>query len=561
MNINVTVKDLKNNYSGSFSVAQYTEAAEVLKLAGIKICNRYEDNPVIGVCASGIVAPLHRALSSDCTISVIRAFDSEGRRIYRHSLCFLLFYAASEVLKGRTLIIGHSLGDGFYFSCADGKAISEKETSALTSKMLSLVSEAVEIENICLETLTAQKHFEKNGMEDTALLLSQQNTPLVELYRLKDFIDVAYEPLAWNTCLLSVFEIRKYGNGLLLRYPTSSGDLREIREFADRPKLFSVFEEYKNWGKILKVSSCGEINRVLLSPEAPQFIRLCEALQRRKIAEIADGIARKGAQAVFIAGPSSSGKTTFAKRLCEQIMLMDYETIRISLDDYYKRKVDCPKDAAGKPDLECLEALKTDLFRQNMQDLFGGKEVDLPHYSFQKQETFYLNEPVRLTERTVFVIEGIHGLNPEITSCVSEDKIFKIYISALTQLNIDSHNRISTTDNRIIRRIVRDNRTRDTSALETLKMWYSVEDGERKHIFPFQNNADVMFNSALDYEICVLSPFVVPLLREVSPNDGEAYATARRLLQFLEIFNPLPALDVPSDSLLREFIGQSDYED
>ncbi len=560
MIINVKLKDFGSDIDGTYKVNRYTSCAEALKIASVNSPLKYEENPIVGVCTGSTVVPLHEALLSDCTLSPVRAFDKEGRRIYRHSLCFLLFYASSLVMKERRLTIGHSLGDGFYFSCADGKPIKEKEVLSLEKKMRECVAEGLEIENIYLQSLEAQKYFKENSMEDTALLLSQQNRPTVELYKLNDFLDVAYEPIAWNTALLSVFELRKYGSGLLLRYPTSTGDLKKIVPFVDRPKLFSVFEEYKNWGKILKVSSCGEINRVLLSPQAPQFIRLCEALQRRKIAEIADMIKEKGAQAVFIAGPSSSGKTTFAMRLCEQIMLMDDETIRISLDDYYRPKVECPKDEKGNPDLECLEALRTDLFRENMTDLFNGKEVDLPHYSFKKQKTYYLNRPVRLTDRTVFVIEGIHGLNPEINSCIDEDKIFRIYISALTQLNIDSHNRISTTDNRIIRRIVRDYRTRDISALETLNMWDSVEDGERRHIFPFQNNADVMFNSALDYEICVLSPFVIPLLREISPKSGASYATARRLLQFLEIFNPLPALDVPSDSLLREFIGQSDYE-
>ncbi len=561
MNIIVKVKDPASGFEGEYTVSRYTSCAEVLKAACIECSLKYEDNPIIGVNTGCVIVPVHEALSADCTITPVRAFEKEGRRIYRHSLCFLLFYAASIVMKERRLIIGHSLGDGFYFSCSDGKPITKKEANELENQMLKCVEEGLEIENIYLQTLKAQKYFSENGMKDTALLLSQQNNPIVDLYKLKDFMDVAYEPIAGNTALLSVFELRTYGNGLLLRYPTSSGDLKKIVPFIDRPKLFNVFEEYKKWGKILKVSSCGEINKVLLSPKAPQFIRLCEALQRRKIGEIADEIARKGAQAVFIAGPSSSGKTTFAKRLCEQLMLMDYESLRISLDDYYKPKAECPLDEKGNPDLECLEALKTDLFRKNMKDLFNGQEVDLPRYSFQSQKTFYLNQPVKLTERTVFVIEGIHGLNPEITSCIDENRIFKIYISALTQLNIDSHNRISTTDNRIIRRIVRDYRTRDTSALSTLQMWESVEKGERKHIFPFQNNADVMFNSALDYEICVLSPFVIPLLRDISPKTGEAYSIARRLLKFLEVFNPLPALDVPSDSLLREFIGQSDYED
>ena len=324
--------------------------------------------------------------------------------------------------------------------------------------------------------------------------------------------------------------------------------------------MFKVYEENKRWGRFLGVGCVGQLNERCSENTVAEYVRLSETLQRRKLAQIADEIDAGGKKAVFVAGPSSSGKTTFAKRLCEQLRLMDHAPIRISLDDYYKQRQFAPLDEDGKPDLEALEALDIDMFDCNMKELFAGKEVDLPHFSFPKNATYYENKPIRLTDKTIFVIEGLHGLNPRITSKVEEKYAYKIYISALTQLNMDDCNRVSTTDDRILRRVLRDYRTRDTSAEETLLMWPSVARGERIHIFPNQNNADVMFNSALDYEIGVLSPFVQPLLKGVKPSSGEAYTQARRLLSFLENVYPIPADLVPSDSLLREFIGGSDYE-
>jgi uridine kinase len=553
-----------------YKVPAFTSAEEVFVKAGLlkkgyseKPIN-YLDNPIIGAFVNGELRPIGSHIQMSCEVKPIRAFDSFGRRIYRHSICFLLSYATKLVFPKRHLVIGHALGDGFYFSFDDGYNTTATQIKSLVNKMNQLVQANLQIKNTYLSLQEALSYFKEEGYEATSLLLESQNDPFVGVYIVSNgkqkYCNIAYEPIVPNTSVLSVWELSKYGNcGMLLRYPVAK-NVTTLVPARDNSAMYKVYVENKRWGKFLGISCLGELNRCGSENGLAQYVRMSETLQRRKIAEIADTIVAGKKKAVFVAGPSSSGKTTFAKRVCEQLRLLDHEPIRISLDDYYKKRCEAPIDEDGKPDLEALEALNIDLFDQNMKDLFAGKEVDLPKFSFQSQETYYENKPIRLTEKTIFVIEGLHGLNPKITSKVEEKYGFKIYISALTQLNLDDCNRVSTTDDRILRRVLRDYRTRNASAEETLLMWPSVARGERIHIFPNQNNADVMFNSALDYEIGVLSPFVQPLLKEVSPSSGEAYTQARRLLSFLRNVYPIPSHLVPSDSLLREFIGGSDYE-
>ncbi len=553
-----------------YKVPAYTSVESVFVKAGLLEPNYsekpidYLDNPIIGAFVNGQLCPISSHIQMSCEVKPIRAFESFGRRIYRHSICFLLFYATKQVFPKRHLVIGHALGDGFYFSFDDEYKTTEAQVKSLANKMHQLVDANLQIKNRNLSIQEAIKYFKEEGYDATALLLESQNNPFVEVYEISNkkqkYCNIAYEPIAPNTSVLSVWELTKYGNsGMLLRYPVAN-NVKSVVAARDNSAMYKVYMENKRWGKYLGIRCVGELNKCCSENGLAEYVRLSETLQRRKIAEIADKIVAGKKKAVFVAGPSSSGKTTFAKRVCEQLRLLDHEPIRISLDDYYKKRNEAPLDIDGKPDLEALEALNIALFDQNMKDLFSGKEVDLPRFSFPRQETYYENKPIRLTEKTIFVIEGLHGLNPQITSKIEAKYAFKIYISALTQLNMDDCNRVSTTDDRILRRVLRDYRTRNSSAEETLLMWSSVARGERIHIFPNQNNADVMFNSALDYEIGVLSPFVQPLLKEVPPSSGEAYTQARRLLSFLENVYPIPSYLVPSDSLLREFIGESDYE-
>ena len=543
-----------------YRIPAFSSAREILEKSGMTLETDYQENPIVAALVNGRLSPLGTPVPMSCPVEPVRAFQGFGRRVYRHSVCFLLCYASKLVFPKRRLVIGHSLGDGFFFNYEDGKDTDKDQIEALSSKMRELVEQKLDIEYVSLSNQDAIKALKKQGYEDSVLLLKSMNVPSVDLYKLQDYYQVAFEPIVDNTSVLGVWELRPYENGMLLRYPVKES-IRSVVRFKDNIRLFEVFNEYRAWGKILGVSYVGEMNRMCLDNTAEQYVRLSEALQRRKIASIADDIHKRKARAVFIAGPSSSGKTTFAKKLCEQLLLMEYSPIRISLDDYYKQRQFVPLDDEGKPDFETLEALDTDMFDRNMHDLFSGKEVDLPHFSFTEGNTYYLNKPIRMSSHTIFVIEGIHGLNPKIVSKIEPKYVYKVYISALTQLNMDDCNRVSTTDDRMLRRILRDYRTRGSSAEETLLMWPSVSRGERVHIFPNQNNADVMFNSALDYELGVLSPFVTPLLREVSPDSGTAYTHAQRLLAFLEKIYAIPSSFVPSDSILREFIGESDYED
>jgi len=543
------------------TVPPYQTVGSILEKAGFVLLSRYEDNPIVGAIVNGELHPLGYAIETEiASVEPVRAFDYYGRRIYRHSLTFLLGMAAYQLYPDKALTIWHAMGNSLYFGFEDNSPVTEDQVQGISSRMTSIVRNNYEIEFTALPCSEAVKHFERQQAKSTVDLVENFNQPVIQLYRIENYHDMAYEPLAPNTGILTVWELVPYGGrGMLLRYPDSA-NVKSVGSMRDNPKLFGVFEEYKQWGRILGVSCLGQMNRKVTGGDIGEYIRLSESLQRRKLYALADEIIKRKSKSVFISGPSSSGKTTFARKLCEQLRLMGYNPLQLSLDDYYKPRVGIPRDENGEIDYECIEALRIDLFRKDMEDLFSGKEIHIPHWDFAKQLRTYSSRPVRLDALTIFVIEGIHGLNPMFTSCVPQDSLYKVYISALTQLTLDNHNRISTTDTRILRRIIRDNRTRAIDATTTLGMWKNVTKGERLHIFPFQTNADMFFNTSLDYEIGILSTYAIPLLSEVTPENRAAYTDARRLLCFLKFINPIPPNQVPSDSLLREFIGDGDYE-
>lgn len=522
----------------------------------------YTDNPVIALRMNNEILAYSARLEADAAVEIVPLFSDIGKRIYRHTLSYLLSYASHEIFSDRRLVIGHALGDGFYFTFDAQYTLDPSDVARLAKKLRALVDADLPITQEIVSYNDAIDHFDKEGFLATKQLLYYRNDPTLTLYRCADYLDICYEPLLPSSHIVDIWELRPYGErGMLLRYPLSA-DFLHMAPFKDNPLLFSIFREYKLWGSILNVDCLGAMNRICGSPEIATYVRMNEDLHHRKISGIADMIAQRGTvKVVFIAGPSSSGKTTFAKRLSIQLRLLGYRPTQISLDNYYRPKSKAPLDADGKIDLEALEALDLDLFRDNIQALYEGKEVDLPRFSFSGDGMrYYEQKPIRLSANAILVIEGIHGLNPRLLPGIDAKTTCKVYISALTQLNLDDHNRISTTDNRIIRRVVRDNRSRGTTAQETLEMWPSVERGEALHIFPFQNEADVMFNSALDYELAVLKPYAEPLLKTVKPEKYTAYPVARRLLAFLENVYPIPANLVPSDSLIREFIGGSEFE-
>lgn len=520
-----------------------------------------QDSAIVAVKANYELLALSTRLEVNASLEPVPLGSPEGTSIYRRSLSFLLAVAAKELFPDRTLQVGHSLGHGYFYSFSDEKKPTPEELAALTGRMKELVGKNIPIRFFYLSYADALEHFTKNNQADTALLLEQQSKSMVPVNECDGFIDVSIAPLVPKTGLLSVFELMPYENGFLLRFPPS-GNYTTLDPFEDSPKIFAVYKEYKKWGRIVGVHSVGNLNALVASRKIREFIQIAEAFQQKKLAEIADAIYEKrdSVKVVLIAGPSSSGKTTTAKRLVIQLRVLGLDPIPVSLDDYYVNHDRTPIDEEGKPDYECLEALDVEYLNEQLVDLLKGKEIETPSYDFKtgmRRETG--GKKIQLGRRSVLILEGIHGLNDKLTSHIDRARKFKLYVSALTQLNLDDHNRIPTSDNRLIRRMVRDYQFRGNSAAGTIRMWPSVQRGEKKHIFPYQDTADIAFNSALDYELSVLKVYAEPLLKSVKPTMPE-YAEAVRLLAFLENFAPIPSQYVPSQSILREFIGDSEFK-
>ncbi|MDR1971758.1 MAG: nucleoside kinase [Treponema sp.] len=523
----------------------------------------FPEDEIAAVKVNNEILPLSEELKINAVLEAVPLSSPEGMMIYRRSLAFLLAMAAKRLFPEEKLFVGHSLGNSYYYtflSESPGRVF--KETEELKEAMLALAAENLPIATGFMAYGEALQLFRAGGQDDTALLLEQRNENAVRINRCASFADLFVEPLVNRTGLLAKFDLRPYHQGFLLRFPAIGGG-GKIDPFEDSPLIFSVYEEYKKWGRIVDVRSVGKLNRLVSQRNIRDYIRTAEAFQARKLAEIAEQIygQKEKVKAVFIAGPSSSGKTTTAKRLSIELMVMGIKPIAISLDDYYRESGESPLDENGKPDLEALEALDIPLLNSQLLELFAGREVKLPVFDFKTgKRREGGGRSIRMEERrTMLIIEGIHGLNDALTPQVESSLKFKLYVSALTQLNLDDHNRIPTGDNRLLRRLVRDHQFRGKDAVWTIGQWSSVQRGERKHIFPFQNSADAAFNSALDYELSVLKFYAETLLRAVKPGQ-EAYGEAVRLLAFLENFIPIPPQYVPNQSILREFIGDSEFK-
>ena len=516
----------------------------------------YMDNPIAAAYVNGSIVSLREKLEGNAEIKTIRTISPEGKRIYRKSLCFLLCYASALIAPDRTLIIGHSLGDGFFFRYRDGH---KPDTEKLRKAMEDAVRDNLPIDLVTLTAEEALKYSEDRHLDETKKLLLTENGSEYRFARLGTCYEMYYEPMLPSAGYIGLWELMDYEGGLLLRYPQSRSPF-QIMPFADNPLLFSVFSENKRISSVLGIESLGDLNMKIADGSITETIRLSESLQRQRIVSIARAIKEKGTvKAVFIAGPSSSGKTTSSMKLTDELRLLGYDPIRLSLDDYYLSEKDIPLDENGEKDFDVLHSLDIPLFRSQLTDLAEGREIHPAVHSFREKKTVLSDETLKMEENSILIIEGIHGLNPALIADFPEEMVFRVYISALTQVNLDTRSRISTTDNRILRRMVRDARTRGITASETLRRWPQVERGEKNNIFPFQNNADVMINSALEYELPVIATYAIPLLKSVKKEDGEPYAVARRLLEFLSIVYPLPSDIVPPDSTLREFIGGSIY--
>ncbi|MGO9309941.1 MAG: nucleoside kinase [Spirochaetia bacterium] len=516
--------------------------------------------PLLAVLVNNEVVHLQHALAVNCVIAPVTLQSRQGLAIYRRSLCFLLSMAATRTFPKRRLIIGHSLGQGYFYHFDGMDAVPRDDLLKIEAEMKELAARDLPVRSLHLSYQEAISYFQKHNQPDTLLLLQNRNDPAISVHSCDGFLDLFHGPLVPSTGLLSVFALRNQPPGFLLRYPPSDNPLH-LGEFEENPVLFSIYREYKNWGKVLRVGSVGSLDELIRQGGIQDFIQVAEALQDKKIAGIADRICamRDQVKVVLIAGPSSSGKTTFSKKLMIQLRVVGRNPVTISLDDYYKPNDRTPRDEEGKPDFESLGALDVELLNDTLVRLLRGEEVATPVFDFHAGARKKEGRKTRLPDRAILIVEGIHGLNDALTPLVPRENKHKIYVSALTQLNLDDHNRIPTTDNRLIRRIVRDSQFRGHSALQTLTMWPSVRRGEDRNIFPFQNGADSAFNSALDYELAVLKVYADPLLASVKP-DAPEYQEARMLLSFLANFAPVHPRWVPATSILREFIGESAFK-
>lgn len=531
------------------------------RICAYDILSEFGENcdEIIAVKINNETCSLTQLIDINCRLDPIYLKTHEGSAIYRRTLCFVLAAASQDLFPGKRLLVGHSLGYGYYYTFDSDFKLTEKELDNLEKRMRKLIYADEIIEQSYISYNDALDLFDKLNLSETKKQLNYICPPKVPINTLGNFSDLYFAPLLVTTGILKLFELKLYKDGFLLRFPqTAKPD--EIAEFEDLPQLFSVYDKYKNWGKLLGVTSCASLNELIYEKNHKEFIDIVETFQNKSIADIADIIyERSGIRVILIAGPSSSGKTTTSKKLSMQLRALGYKPQIIELDTYYVGRDKTPKDENGDYDYECLEALDVAQLNEDLVALFAGKTIDLPSYDFKDGRRFYTGKQMRLCEEHILILEGIHGLNDRLTPLIPNDIKFKIYLSALTQLNLDDHNRISTSDNRLIRRIVRDSQFRGKTAVDTIKMWPSVQRGEKLHIFPFQGNADAMLNTALDYELAVLKMYAEPLLRNVNPNQIE-YSEASRLLRFLNNFLPIPSSLVPGQSLIREFIGGSDFK-
>lgn len=539
----------------------------------------YEDDIILGI-VNGRLRELNKKIKSDCELSFVTTADRDGRRTYRRSVVLLLQRAIYDVYGSMTqLHVMHSLGEGYYcqlekaVECADSqqekynedtdqgsrenseKSVTEHDIDRIVCSMYSFVEKDLPITKHSEKTQYAEQLFKEKGLHDKERLLHYRRSSRVNLYELDGVVDYFYGFMAPSTGMLKYFDIVPYESGFVLLFPGANS--RSVEPLVTSNKLFHTLDDSREWSKMLGIGTIGSLNDAIAAGRGQEIMLLQEALMEQKIGNLAAQIASDDKKKfVMIAGPSSSGKTSFANRLSIQLIAKGRKPHPLSLDDYYVDRELCPKHPDGSFDFECLESIDVKLFNEDMNRLLKGEAVDMPSFNFKTGKREYRGRKLVLGPDDILVIEGIHGLNDRLSQLIPPEHKFKIYISALTQLNIDEHNPLSTTDERLIRRIVRDARTRGTNAMETIAMWPSVRKGERENIFPFQEQADVMFNSALVYELAVLKVYAEPLLFGIE-RDCPEYLEAKRLLKLLDYFLPMPADGIPNNSLLREFVGGS----
>ena len=554
--------------------------SDTLEAVADRFKDYYEDDIILGI-VNGRLRELNKKIKSDCELSFVTTADRDGRRTYRRSVVLLLQRAIYDVYGSMTqLHVMHSLGEGYYcqlekaVECADSqqekynedtdlqgsrenseKSVTEHDIDRIVCSMYSFVEKDLQITKHSAKTQYAEQLFKEKGLHDKERLLHYRRSSRVNLYELDGVVDYFYGFMAPSTGMLKYFDIVPYESGFVLLFPDAHS--RSVEPLVTSNKLFHTLDDSREWSKMLGIGTIGSLNDAIAAGRGQEIMLLQEALMEQKIGNLAAQIASDDKKKfVMIAGPSSSGKTSFANRLSIQLIAKGRKPHPLSLDDYYVDREFCPKHPDGSFDFECLESIDVKLFNEDMNRLLKGEAVDMPFFNFKTGKREYRGRKLTLGADDILVIEGIHGLNDRLSQLIPPEHKFKIYISALTQLNIDEHNPLSTTDERLIRRIVRDARTRGTNAMETIAMWPSVRKGERENIFPFQEQADVMFNSALVYELAVLKVYAEPLLFGIE-RDCPEYLEAKRLLKLLDYFLPMPADGIPNNSLLREFVGGS----
>lgn len=513
--------------------------------------------PIVLVTVNGRLRELHKCLDGDCTMNFVTLAEDIGHKTYQRSLTLLLLKAVYHIAghdRIEKVVVHYSMGSGYYITIRGSIHPDQKFLDSVKSFMYEMVEKKLPIIKKNVGTHEAREKFRSYGMLDKEKLFRYRRVSRVNLYELDGFEDYFYGFMVADTGYLKYFDLRPYEEGFVLVFPEMA-DPEKLPELSFSRKVFQVQKESEGWGEKLGIDTVGALNEKICQGGSHQLLLIAEALQEQKIAELAGEIAkRRGVKFVMIAGPSSSGKTTFCNRLSIQLSAHGLVPHPISLDNYYLNRTDTPKDENGEYDFECLEALDLKLLDRDLNALLSGGQVELPYYNFKTGKREYKGNCLKLGEEDILVMEGIHGLNDRLSRCIPRDSCYKVYISALTQLNVDEHNRIPTTDGRLIRRMVRDHRTRATSARETIAMWHKVRRGEEKYIFPYQDSADFVFNSALIYELSVLKLYAEPLLFQIPENVPE-YQEAKRLLKFLDYFVGIGSEYVPTNSLLREFIG------
>ena len=505
------------------------------------------------------VEGMHYRVYNSKDLEFLDMTSSSGSRAYTRTLFFVLCKAVKDIFPASPdVIIDIPVSNGFYVDVRLGKELTEEEVGKLRNRMQEIIDARMPIRRYMVPTEDAIALFQEKGDVEKVKLLKTSGSIYTTYYKIGDYVDYYYGTLLTNTSELYLFGLEKYYDGMLLRIPSLKNP-DQLGEITTQDKMFDIFKEHHRWQDIIGIRTVGDFNQAVTAGFSTDIINISEALQEKKIAQIAEDIAqRKGVKLVLLAGPSSSGKTTSCKRLSIQLAVNGLKPLQISLDDYFVDREKTPKDESGEYDYESIYALDLKLINEQFNALFRGEEVELPKYDFQSGKSKRSGKKLKMNDHNVLVVEGIHALNPELTSQIPDEQIFRVYASALTTILLDNHNYIPTTDNRLLRRIIRDNKYRGVSAQETIHRWPSVRAGENKWIFPFQENADAMLNTAMLYELAVIKIQAEPLLQLV-PENCEEYAEAYRLLKFLKYFKGIPYNNLPPTSLLREFLGGSSF--